>query len=96
MPKKLENCFDGEISILIVDKKYRRKNIGKKLLFKAFDLAKKDKMNKLVILSDESCNYKFYEKCGCEKICETIVQNKEYGQLGKVTNAKAFIYEKKL
>lgn len=96
LPKNLENYFDGEISILIVDKEYRGKNIGKNLLLKTFDLAKKDKINKLAILSDESCNYKFYEKCGCEKIYDTIVKNKEYGRLNNITSEKAFIYEKKL
>ena len=96
VPEELENYFDGEVSILIVDKNYRGKNIGKKLLFEIFEMAKKDNMKNLQILTDESCNYKFYEKCGCKKIYETIIENKEFGILGQITSEKAFIYEKTL
>lgn len=40
-PKELENHFDGELSILIVNKKYRGHNIGKKMITKIFEYAKK-------------------------------------------------------
>lgn len=96
IPEELKNYFDGEISILIVDKDYREKNIGKKLLLDVFELAKKDDIKNLQIVTDESCNYKFYEKLGCQKVYETIVKNKEIGQLGNGYTEKAFIYEKKL
>lgn len=96
LPKELENYFDGEVSILIVDKNYRGKNIGKKLLLEVFKLAKKDNMKNLQILTDESCNFKFYENCGCKKIYETIVKNQEYGKLGNISSERAFIYEKRL
>lgn len=96
LPQELLNYFDGEISILIVDKNYRGKNIGKKLLLETFELAKKDNMNMIYILSDESCNYKFYESCGCKKIYDTIIENLEHGKLGKIETEKAYIYEKKL
>ncbi len=96
LPKELEDYFDGEVSILIVDKNYRGKHIGKKLLLEVFELAKKDNMKNLQILTDESCNYKFYESCGCRKLYETVVKNYEYGRLGNISNEKAFIYEKRL
>ena len=96
LPRELENYFDGEVSILLVDKSYRGKGIGKKLLLKVFEYAKKDNMKNLQILTDESCNFKFYETCGCERIYETIVKNQEYGKLGNMSSEKAFIYEKKL
>lgn len=96
LPKELLNYFDGEVSILIVDKKYRGKGIGKKLLLEIFELAKKDKINKLQILTDESCNYKFYEVCGCNKIYDTIVQNFEDGKIDERNTEKAYIYEKVL
>ena len=96
LPEELENYFDGELSMLIVNKNYRGKNIGKKLLLEIFSLAKKDNIKKLEILTDESCNYKFYESCGCKKVYETTVKNREYGKLGKTSTERAFIYEKKL
>ncbi len=91
-PSNLQNYFDGEVSILIVDKEYRGKNIGKKLLTDTFELAKKDNMKNLQILTDESCNYKFYEKLGCKKVLETKIRNKNTNQIIEM----AFIYEKKL
>ncbi len=96
MPDELKNYFDGEVSILIVDEDYRGKKIGKKLLLDVFELAKKDNMKNIQIVTDESCNYKFYESLGCKKVYETIVENKEIEQLGNGYTEKAFIYEKKL
>ena len=94
LPKELESYFDGEVSILLVDKNYRGKSIGKKLLLEVFNLAKKDNMKNLQILTDESCNFKNYESCECKKIYETIVKNQEYGKLGNISSERAFIYEK--
>ena len=50
-------------------------------------------MKNLQILTDESCNYKFYEGLGCKKIYETVITDKE--ALNK-EKEKAFIYEKRL
>lgn len=95
VPDYMKNYFDGELSMLILDKSYRGKGIGKELLLQVFDLAKKDNMKNLQILTDESCSWQFYEKLGCKKVYETIVENKEYGKLGNITTEQAFIYEKK-
>lgn len=95
-PSMLQNYFDGEISILIVDSYYRGKGIGKKLLLDTFHLAKSDNMKNLQILTDESCNYKFYESLGCQKIFETKIKNKEPDKIRKQDIEKAFIYEKRL
>ena len=56
-----DNYFDGEVSMLILDKNCRGKGIGKKLLLEVFELAKKDQMKNLQILTDESCSYGIYE-----------------------------------
>lgn len=96
IPEELKNYFDGEVSILIVDENYRGKKIGKKMLLEIFELAKKDNMKNLQIVTDESCNYKFYENLGCQKVYETIVENKEMGKIENKYTEKAFIYEKKL
>ena len=96
LPKYLENNYDGEISILIVDKNHRKKGIGKTLLLKIFEKAKKNKLKKVYILSDESCSYGFYETCGCIKVYETNIYNKEEGKLEKKLIERAFVYEKVL
>ena len=96
VPDEFKNYFDGEVSMLIIDKKLRGKGIGKKLLSEVFELAKKDNMKNLQILTDESCSYYIYESLGCKKVYETIVENKEYGKLGSVLTEKAYIYEKVL
>lgn len=96
LPKELENYFDGEITILIVDKQYRGKQLGKKLLNKIFEMARNDGMKNIQILSDESCNYQFYEALGCTKVYEKIIPNGEPDKCGNMVNEKGFIYEKKL
>ena len=94
LPEELKNYFDGELTILIVDKSYRGRKIGKKLLTKVFELAQKDNMKNLQILTDESCNYKFYEKMGCKKIYEKIIPNGEIDKCGNLPSEIGFIYEK--
>lgn len=96
LPKELETYFDGEIKILIVDKSYRKNGIGKKLITEVFELAKKDNMKNIQILSDESCNYKFYEKINCKKVYEKVIENKEADKCNNIPSEKGFIYEKKL
>lgn len=94
VPEEFNNYFDGEVSILIVDKNYRGNKIGKKMLLEIFELAKKDNMKNLQIVTDESCNYKFYEGVGCKKVYETLIENKETGKLENKYSERAFIYEK--
>lgn len=95
LPENMENYFDGEVSILIVNRTYRGKNIGKKLLTTIFEMAKKDNMKNIQILTDESCNYMFYEKIGCQKVYEKIISNGEPDKLGNTLSEKGYIYEKK-
>lgn len=95
-PKELKNEFDGEISILIVDKEYRGKGIGKKLLLETFEYARKDEITKLQILTDESCNVKFYELCGCKKVYEQNIPNGEPQKCQNVLTEVGYIYEKEL
>ncbi len=96
LPKELENYFDGEVTILIVDKQHRGKLLGKNLLNKIFNMAMKDGMKNIQILSDESCNYKFYETLDCIKVYEKVIPNGEPDKCGNIKNEKGFIYEKKL
>lgn len=93
-PKGLENYFDGEISILILDKRYRGKGLGRKMLLEIFEYARNDNMKNIQILSDESCNFKFYEACGCKKVYEKVINNGEPNKCGNVTIEMGYIYEK--
>lgn len=95
-PTQLENYFDGEISLLIIDKSYRGKGIDKKMINKIFECAKEDNMKNIEILTDESCNFKFYEYCGCKKVYEKIIPNNEPDKCGNVSNEIGYIYEKVL
>ena len=94
-PEELKNYFDGELSIIIVDKKYRNCGIGKKLINNIFEYAKKDNIKKIQILTDESCNYKFYENLGCKKIYEKTITIYEPNKNSNKTE-KGYIYEKRL
>ena len=96
VPEELKDYFDGEVSILILDKKARGKGIGKKLLTDIFTLAKKDGLKNLQILTDDSCSYYIYETTGCKCVFETTIKSKEYGKDGKMYEEKAYIYEKEL
>ena len=86
----------GEVSILIVDKDYRKRRIGKKLLLDVFKLAKDDNMVNLQIVTDESCNYKFYENLGCKKIYENSYKKQRIKQIRKCISRKSIYIWKKL
>jgi hypothetical protein len=53
-------------------------------------------MENIQILSDESCNYKFYENVGCVKVYEKTIPNRETSKCGNSESEVGFIYEKKL
>ncbi len=93
MPSNLKDKYDGEVSMLILDKSLRGKGIGKKMLKEVFDLAKKDNVKNLYIYTDDSCNYHIYESLGCKKVYETTVTNKEKDVIGKTTKEQAYVYE---
>lgn len=93
VPENLKNYFDGEISITILNGRYRGRGIGKEMLLEVFEHAKIDNVKKLQILTDEACNFKFYEICGCKKIYETVINGGE-PIVGKTS--MGYIYEKQL
>ena len=93
-PKEIQKKFDGEISILIVKKQYQNKGIGTNLLLEVFKLAKEDGLKKIQILTDESCNHKFYQKCNCKIIYKTKIQNIESSIVGNKKFETAYVYQK--
>lgn len=95
-PLELQEKFDGEISIIILDKNYRGRGLGRKMLQQVFECAKEDDVKCLQILTDESCNFKFYESLGCKKVYEKTIPNGEPNKCGNTTSEQGYIYEKKL
>ena len=95
-PKDIETKFDGEISILIVKEEEQNRGIGTKLLSEVFKLAKEDGLKKIQILTDESCNHKFYEKYNCKIVYETKIENIESNIVGNKKFETAYVYEKEL
>ena len=53
-------------------------------------MAGNDNMENIQILSDESCNYWFYEALGCIKVYEKVIL-KEPDKYGNIINEKGFI-----
>ena len=95
VPENMKDYFDGEISILILDNNYRGKGLGKKMLLEIFEKAQKNGMRNLQILSDESCNYEFYEHLGCTRVYEKTIYYGEPGKNGNHWKEQGYIYEKK-
>lgn len=89
-PEILNGRFDGELIILITRNEYRGKRIGSKLFNAMCKMAKDKNVKKLSIYTDDSSNYKFYERNNCEKIYETVIM------AGEKSIEKAYIYEKPL
>lgn len=92
IPEDIAGKFDGELSIIILDSRFRGKGLGEKMIEDIFRLARKDGVRRLQILTDESCNFNFYTKVGCKKVFETTVVNKESGS----GTERAFVYMKEL
>lgn len=86
---KFDNKYDGDIIIFIVDKKYQGNGYGSELLKMIFNLARKDNMKKLKIVTDDDCNYKYYERLGFKKIYEEPI----YFDKAKTEKEEQFIYE---
>ncbi len=49
-----------------------------------------------MILTEEACNYRFYENLGCELIYEATIENKEEKKCGKDKYGRGYIFFKKL
>ena len=63
-----EQQFDGELTLLIVDKQYRRVGIGKTLIHQFLEYMKQTKAKNFYLLTDTMCQYTFYDRQGFRKI----------------------------
>jgi hypothetical protein len=89
-PKKLNDSFDGELSIIIVNSYERSKGIGTILFNEIMIYAKASGMRNMKIDTDDSCGFQFYEKNKCIKKFTTQII------MGEKNIENAYTYEKKL
>lgn len=87
--KLLKQCsnspkVDGEIIFLAVNPKFQGKGIGSLLLA---ELEKKAKGKRLILYTDDGCNYHFYEHKGFRKAGEETIRYSDF-------SLRCFIYEK--
>lgn len=68
--KKNQTKFDGEVVFFVVDEKMRGMGIGKKLLQTFKEYMNESKSSSVYVFTDTTCNYKFYESQGFERIEE--------------------------
>lgn len=96
VPNEAMKQFDGELSILFVNKRYRHKGVAKDMMNYLLGLYRENEECKLCIMTDESCDYGFYDSIGCEKIYETEVTNYEKSRIGDRLTQNAYVYCKRI
>ncbi len=70
----LNEKFDGEISLFVVDKKERGRGLGRLLLTKWLDEIEREKHKNIFLTSDNECNYSYYKKYGFNIVKEDQVK----------------------
>ena len=85
--------YDAEIVLLIVDPKLQGKGLGKKLIDFAIKKVRKEGAQNVFLLTDTSCNYKFYDLLMFKKVAK-----RKGGDLyeGQESPEYFFVYEKNL
>ena len=68
--EKIDNPqeIDSYINLLMVSKKTQGQGLGKKLVLKALELIKAQGGKCTALFTDESCNFKFYDRLGFTRI----------------------------
>lgn len=84
-----EQWFDGELTLLIVDKQYRRVGIGKTLIHQFLEYMKKTKAKNFYLLTDTMCQYTFYDHQGFRKIGKQKVNG-----VNELKELEIYLYDK--
>ena len=86
MMKQYSKSFkaDGEIIFLAVNPKLHGRGIGSLLLA---ELEKREKSKRLILYTDDGCNYKFYEHKGFRKAGEETIRYSDF-------SLRCFLFEK--
>nr|WP_294566081.1 GNAT family N-acetyltransferase [uncultured Succinatimonas sp.] len=85
--------YDAEIVLLIIDPKLQGKGLGKKLIDFAIKKVRKEGAQNVFLLTDTSCNYKFYDLLMFKKVAK---RKGGYLYEGQESPEYFFVYEKNL
>lgn len=92
--RKVENkCnhIKGKINILLVDKDYQGKGVGKLLVDRFIEYNKKNDSKNIYLYTNDISNYTFYDKIGFEKM---FTINDELNSYICQKNIKGYVYAK--
>ena len=87
------NKYDAEIVLLIIDSKLQGKGLGRKLIDFAIEKERKEKSQNVFLLTDTSCNYKFYDALKFKQVAKL---KGGYLYEGQESPKYFFVYEKNL
>ena len=62
--------FDGELVFFVVHKDWQGKGVGKTLYESFLDYLAAEELKSYFLFTDTSCNYKFYERRGLDRLAE--------------------------
>ena len=85
--------YDAEIVLLIIDPKLQGKGLGRKLIEFAIKKVRKEGAQNVFLLTDTSCNYKFYDLLMFKKVAK---RKGGYLYEGQESPEYFFVYEKNL
>ena len=85
--------YDAEIVLLIIDPKLQGKGLGKKLIDFAIKKVRKEGAQNVFLLTDTSCNYKFYDLLMFKQVAK---RKGGYLYEGQESPEYFFVYEKNL
>ena len=89
-----EQCREGlKIVLLIVDPKFQGKGLGRKLIDFAIKKVRQEGAQNVFLLTDTSCNYKFYDLLMFKQVAK---RKGEYLYEGQESPEYFFVYEKNL
>ena len=87
------NKYDAEIVLLIIDPKLQGKGLGRKLIDFAIKKVRKEGAQNVFLLTDTSCNYKFYDLLMFKQVAK---RKGGYLYEGQESPEYFFVYEKNL
>ncbi len=68
---KYKSNYENEIQLFFIDESTRGNGLGKKLMNRYISFCKKKGIESIILLTDSSCNFSFYDYYGFKRVRET-------------------------